>query len=75
MMLMLAAPMVGIGGQLVGPLQTVGAIFMLAAGIGIAWTAGRHVPSVSAVQSAHTTAVAAGAQAVATKVATTGSVT
>jgi hypothetical protein len=71
LMLMLAAPMLGIAGLLVGPLQTVGAIFTLAAGIGMSWAAGRMVPS---VHSGRTAAAAAGAQAVAAKVATTGSV-
>ena len=74
LMLMLAAPMLGIGGLLVGPLQTVGAIFTLAAGIGMAWTAGHFVPSVQAPPTALSKAVAAGAKAVAAKVATTGSV-
>ncbi|MEV1286245.1 hypothetical protein [Micromonospora sp. NPDC049679] len=45
-MVMLAAPMLGIVALFVGPLQTVGAMLMLAAGIGLAWTAGRLVPSV-----------------------------
>ncbi|GAA4683435.1 hypothetical protein [Phytohabitans rumicis] len=66
LMLMIAAPMVGIAGLLVGPLQTVGAIFMLAAGIGMAWTAGRLVPSI------HGAAASAGARAVAAQVAATG---
>ncbi|WP_178135027.1 hypothetical protein [Phytohabitans houttuyneae] len=74
LLLMLAAPMVGVAGQLVGPLQTVGAIFTLAAGIGMSWTAGRFVPSVHATPTARTAAVAAGAKAVSAKVATTGSV-
>lgn len=74
LMLMVAAPMLGIAGQLVGPLQTVGAIFTLAAGIGMSWTAGRFVPSVHANPTARSAAAAAGAQAVSAKVATTGSV-
>jgi hypothetical protein len=74
LMLMLAAPMLGIAGLLVGPLQTVGAIFTLAAGIGMAWTAGHLVPSVGATPTVRATAAAAGAQAVSAKVATTGSV-
>jgi len=67
LMLMIAAPMVGVAGLLVGPLQTVGAIFLLAAGIGMAWTSGRLVPSI------HANARSAGAAAVAAQVATTGS--
>jgi hypothetical protein len=74
LMLMLAAPMLGVAGLLVGPLQTVGAIFTLAAGIGMSWTAGHLVPSVHAAPSARTAAAAAGAQAVAAQVATSGSV-
>jgi hypothetical protein len=71
LMLMVAGPMVGIAGLLVGPLQTVGAIFTLAAGIGMSWTAGRLMPSAA---STRTAATAAGAQAVAGQVATTGGV-
>lgn len=71
LMLMLAAPMLGVAGLLIGPLQTVGAIFTLAAGIGMSWTAGHLVP---AVHSGRTAAAVAGAKAVAAKVATTGSV-
>lgn len=71
LLLMVAAPMLGVAGLLVGPLQTVGAIFVLAAGIGMSWTAGRFVPS---VHSGRTAAAAAGAKAVAAKVATTGNV-
>jgi hypothetical protein len=70
LLLMVAAPMLGVAGLVVGPLQTVGAIFVLAAGIGMSWTAGRLVPSVHSGRAAAT----AGAQAVAAKVATTGSV-
>ncbi|MDQ7904306.1 hypothetical protein RB614_07190 [Phytohabitans sp. ZYX-F-186] len=75
LLLMVAAPLVGIAGLLVGPLQTVGAIFTLAAGIGMSWTAGRHVPSVQTAEETRAAAAAAGTQAVAAKVATTGSVT
>ena len=71
LILMVAAPMLGVAGLLVGPLQTVGAIFVLAAGIGMSWTAGHLVP---AVHSGQSPAAAAGAKAVAAKVATTGSV-
>lgn len=74
LLLMLAAPMLGVAGLLVGPLQTVGAIFTLAAGIGMAWTAGRFVPSVHPNVTVRSAAAAAGAQAVSAKVATTGSV-
>jgi hypothetical protein len=45
-MVMLAAPMLGVVGLFIGPLQTVGAMLTLAAGIGLAWTAGRLVPTV-----------------------------
>ncbi|GAA4168105.1 hypothetical protein GCM10022251_58310 [Phytohabitans flavus] len=74
LLLMVAGPMVGVAGLLVGPLQTVGAIFILAAGIGMSWTAGRIVPSVHATPKVRAAAAAAGAQAVAAQVATTGSV-
>lgn len=43
-LLMLAAPMLGVGGLLVGPLQTVGALLALAASIGVSVAAGRLVP-------------------------------
>jgi hypothetical protein len=45
-LLMFAAPMIGIGGLLFGLLQTLGAFLVLAAGIGVAWRAGRLVPAV-----------------------------
>ncbi len=45
-LLMVAAPLLGIGGLLIGALQTLGAFFALAAGIGVAWRAGRLVPPV-----------------------------
>ena len=38
--------LVGIAGLLVGPLQTVGALLALAAGLGIVWRAGRSLPTV-----------------------------
>jgi len=44
MLLLAAAPLLGVVGQLSGPLQTVGAVLTLAAGVGIAWSAGRMVP-------------------------------
>ncbi|BCB83358.1 hypothetical protein [Phytohabitans suffuscus] len=74
LLLMVAAPMLGVAGLLLGPLQTVGAIFTLAAGIGMSWTAGRFVPSVRAAPETRASATAAGAQAVAAQVATTGGV-
>ncbi|MEU9509243.1 hypothetical protein AB0D32_23525 [Micromonospora sp. NPDC048170] len=43
-MLMIAAPLLGVGGALVGALQTFGAIFVLVAGIGIGYRSGRLVP-------------------------------
>ncbi|MFF5173851.1 hypothetical protein ACFY3U_14565 [Micromonospora sp. NPDC000089] len=44
-MLMIAAPLLGIGGALIGSLQTFGAIFVLIAGIGIGYRSGRLVPA------------------------------
>ncbi|MEV0943920.1 hypothetical protein [Micromonospora wenchangensis] len=44
-MLMIAAPLLGLGGALFGPLQTFGAIFVLVAGIGIGYRSGRLVPA------------------------------
>ncbi|SCL24430.1 hypothetical protein [Micromonospora inyonensis] len=43
-MLVIAAPLLGLGGALVGSLQTFGAMFALVAGIGVAYRAGRLVP-------------------------------
>jgi hypothetical protein len=43
-MLIIAAPLLGLGGALVGSLQTFGAIFVLIAGIGIGYRSGRLVP-------------------------------
>lgn len=45
-LLMLAGPMLGVGGMFVSALQTLGAMFALASGIGVAWRAGRLVPQV-----------------------------
>lgn len=45
-LLMFAAPMVGIAGMFLGLLQTLGALLVLAAGLGVAWRAGRLVPAV-----------------------------
>lgn len=44
-MLIIAAPLLGIGGTLIGSLQTFGAMFVFVAGLGIAWRAGRLVPA------------------------------
>ncbi|MEV0731463.1 hypothetical protein [Polymorphospora sp. NPDC050346] len=44
-LLMLAAPMLGVAGLLVGPLQTVGALLALAGGIGVAIGTGRLMPA------------------------------
>ncbi|ASW55853.1 hypothetical protein [Plantactinospora sp. KBS50] len=43
-LLVIAAPMIGLGGLLLGILQTVGALLVLAAGIGIAAKTGRLLP-------------------------------
>ena len=43
-LLMLSAPLMGVVGMLVGAFQAYGALFALAAGIGIAWRTGRLVP-------------------------------
>jgi hypothetical protein len=68
LLLMVAGPMLGAGGLLVGPLQTVGAIFVLAAGIGMAWTAGHLMPAPRRNAEAEASA-AAGARAVAARAA------
>ncbi|MEU1607400.1 hypothetical protein [Micromonospora matsumotoense] len=44
-MLMIAAPLLGLGGALVGSLPAFGAIFVLIAGIGIGYRSGRLVPA------------------------------
>ncbi|RZU76980.1 hypothetical protein EV384_5692 [Micromonospora kangleipakensis] len=44
-MLMIAAPLLGLGGALIGSLQTFGALFVLVAGIGIGYRSGRLVPA------------------------------
>jgi hypothetical protein len=46
-LLMLAGPLVGVVGLFSDPLQTLGALFVLAAGIGIAWRSGRLIPVVA----------------------------
>ncbi|WP_410813588.1 hypothetical protein [Micromonospora sp. 067-2] len=43
-MLIIAAPLLGLGGALIGSLQTFGAIFVLIAGIGIGYRSGRLMP-------------------------------
>ncbi|MDY7085485.1 MAG: hypothetical protein SYR96_10300 [Actinomycetota bacterium] len=43
-LLMLAAATIGAGAHLQRPLPTVGALLLLAAGTGLAWTAGRLIP-------------------------------
>ncbi len=43
-LLMLAAVALGAGSYAVKPLPTVGALLLLAAGMGLAWTGGRLVP-------------------------------
>ncbi|HEX5540444.1 MAG TPA: hypothetical protein VFX60_02590 [Micromonospora sp.] len=45
LVLMLAAPLLGIVGLLVGPLQTVGALLLFAAGLGMSRRAGRSLPT------------------------------
>ncbi|ATO17459.1 hypothetical protein O7600_08395 [Micromonospora sp. WMMA1998] len=57
-MLMIAAPLLGLGGALIGSLQTFGAIFVLVAGIGIGYRSGRLVPETIA-RDAATASVAA----------------
>ncbi|MEH0845058.1 hypothetical protein V6U81_21980 [Micromonospora sp. CPCC 205711] len=44
-MLMIAAPLLGLGGALIGSLQTFGAIFVLISGIGVAYRSGRLLPA------------------------------
>ncbi len=44
-MVMIAAPLLGLGGALIGSLQTFGAIFVLIAGIGIGYRSGRLIPA------------------------------
>ncbi|MGC5021858.1 hypothetical protein [Micromonospora sp. DT47] len=44
-MLMIAAPLLGLGGALIGSLQTFGAIFVLISGIGIGYRSGRLLPA------------------------------
>ncbi len=43
-MLMIASPLLGLGGALIGSLQTFGAIFVLISGIGICYRSGRLLP-------------------------------
>ncbi|MBY8872523.1 hypothetical protein K7640_11835 [Micromonospora sp. PLK6-60] len=58
-MLMIAAPLLGLGGALIGSLQTFGAIFVLIAGIGIGYRSGRLVPQAIARDAATASVVAA----------------
>lgn len=44
-LLMVAAPMIGVIGLLVSPMQTVGALLVLAAGIGVVWVVKRPTPA------------------------------
>jgi hypothetical protein len=69
-LLMLAAPLLGVVGLLVDPLQTIGGVLVLAAGIGIVVRAGRLLPV-----GRRGIAAAAAAQAVATAAAATQAVT
>ncbi|SCL36852.1 hypothetical protein GA0070624_5671 [Micromonospora rhizosphaerae] len=52
-MLMIAAPLLGLAGALIGSLQTFGALFALVAGIGIGYRAGRLVPAAIARDAAN----------------------
>jgi hypothetical protein len=47
LLLMIASPLVGLGGLVLAPLHTLGALFMLAGGIGVAWMSGRLLPAAS----------------------------
>ncbi|MEE6261460.1 hypothetical protein [Plantactinospora sonchi] len=44
-MVMVAAPMLGLGGMLASALHSLGAVVLLAAGVGVGWRAGRLLPS------------------------------
>ncbi|MFC0003058.1 hypothetical protein [Micromonospora siamensis] len=57
-MLMIAAPLLGLAGALIGSLQTFGAIFVLIAGIGIGYRSGRLVPQAIARDAATASVVA-----------------
>jgi hypothetical protein len=46
-LLMVSAPMIGVLGLLIGPLQTVGALLLLAAGIGVVWVVRRPAQAAS----------------------------
>jgi hypothetical protein len=65
-LLMLAAPMLGIGGMLSGAVQAVGAMLTLASGLGVAWRAGRLVPAVGRAEARSATATGAAAAGVTT---------
>jgi hypothetical protein len=59
-LLMIAAPLLGLGGALFGALQTFGAIFVLVAGIGIGYRSGRLVPAAIARDAASASVATAG---------------
>lgn len=67
-LLMVAGPMLGTAGLLVGTVQTIGALLTFAAGIGVVWRAGRLLPV-----GARGLAAAAAAQAVGARAASQGS--
>ncbi|MFU8853847.1 hypothetical protein ACNAW0_23105 [Micromonospora sp. SL1-18] len=58
-MLMIAAPLLGLGGALLGSLQTFGAIFALVSGLGIGYRSGRLVPAAIARDAIAASVVAA----------------
>ncbi|MEU5724916.1 hypothetical protein [Micromonospora sp. NPDC047738] len=58
-MLMIAAPLLGLAGSLIGSLQTFGAIFVLVSGIGIGYRSGRLVPAAIARDAIAASVVAA----------------
>ncbi|MFK3982376.1 hypothetical protein ACI2K4_18590 [Micromonospora sp. NPDC050397] len=65
-LLMFAAPMLGVAGMFLNLLQTLGAFLVLAAGLGIAWRAGRLVPVVGRARLVE--AISGEAEAVAARV-------
>ncbi|MEV4756289.1 hypothetical protein AB0J86_14410 [Micromonospora sp. NPDC049559] len=52
-LLMASAPLLGVGGLLVGALQTYGGMLALAGGIGVAWRTGRLVPEAGEATALH----------------------
>jgi hypothetical protein len=60
LMLMIASPLLGLGGALIGSLQTFGAIFVLIAGIGIGYRSGRLIPQAIARDAASASVATAG---------------